>query len=367
MDLLRAWFEAATEHRPDTLEVWDAHTHTGDRDPDGIRQTAEELTGKLKAADHASAIVMTNHDLGGYPGPNDRILAEAQAAEGLLIPFLRVDPRLGSEAVAEAERSFDAGHRGMKLHPRAEQFRLSDPTVRELAHVAVERGAPVLVHAGRGVPSLGRDAVRLCDEIDGLHLILAHCAISDLSWLGPAIENHPGLYVDTAWWDMTDLLALMAWVPPGRIVYASDTPYGHPQLALTLCMRAAIAAGYGAAELTGLFGGTMRALLDGTDPPHLGPAPGDEFLMHDTGLLRVHACLHGAIVRAFTRDDVTEQVSLARLACEVPPDAEYAAVFAAIRTTLEAMDLAGSRSQIVRPLILAAAAALTPQAGAPAV
>lgn len=366
MDMVRAWFEAATEHLPVGTNVWDAHTHTGQHDPDGVRGTAEQLVQKLTEAGHSGAVVMTNRDLEGYPRPNDRILAEAAAAKGMLIPFLRVDPRQGEESVTEAVRSLEAGHRGIKLHPRAEGFVLSDPTVRRLAWLAAERNVPILIHAGRGIPSLGHDAAQLCDEIDGLRIILAHAAISDLSWLGPRAQDHPGLYFDTAWWDITDLLALFAWVPPGRIVYASDTPYGHPQLSFTLAMRAAASAGYDQGRMRAVFGETLLSLIDGRASPELGPAPGDEVVAGDPGLIRVHANLHGAIVRAFTNDDAAEQVSLARLGCVVPPDAHHADVHHAIAATIDHIDLVhGSRSSIVRPLILAAAAALTPEAGVP--
>jgi predicted TIM-barrel fold metal-dependent hydrolase len=365
MDLLSRWLESALEYLPAEVEIWDAHTHTGINDPDGVKGTAERLLDKIAGTRQSGAVVMTNRILEGYPAQNDRILAEADASDGRLIPFARVDPRLGEEAVKEAQRSLAAGHRGIKIHPRAEHFELHDESVRQIAELAAASGVPILTHAGRGIPSLGLDAARLCDEIDGLRLILAHCAISDLSWLGPTIEDHPGLYFDTAWWDVTDLLALFAWVPPGRIVYASDTPYGHPALAFILTMRVAASALYTAEQMEGLFGGTLQRLLAGLEGKDFGPAPGDDFVTGDPGLLRVHASLHGAIVSAFARGDPTEPVSLARLGCVVPDDAHHAAVYRAIAATLDNLDLNGPRSQTVRPLIVAAAAALTPDVRVP--
>lgn len=360
------WFEAARQYLPVDAAVWDAHTHTGQNDPDGVRGTAERLLTKLDETHHTGAVVMTNRDPGGYRKANDRIVAETANSSGRLIPFLRVDPRLGMEALVEIERCLDAGHRGIKLHPRAEHFELSDPTVRQIAELAAERRVPILVHAGRGIPSLGEDAARLCDALDDLRIVLAHAAISDLSWLGPTVANHPGLYFDTAWWDVTDLLALFAWVPPGRILYASDTPYGHPALAFTLTMRVAASARYDSSQLQGLFGGTLLRLLEGKEGEELGPAPGDDFVSSDPGLLRVHASLHGAIVRAFARDDAAEQVSLARLSCRVPEDAHHASVYRAIAATLDNIDLVkGARREIVRPLIVAATSALTPDVVVP--
>jgi predicted TIM-barrel fold metal-dependent hydrolase len=367
-DVVDAWYRAARALLPKETQVWDAHTHSGHNDPDGIGASGDHLVAQLDDAGHAGAVVTSNQDPGGYELPNDRVLAEAVRSGGRLIPFLRVDPRQGPAAVAETERSLAAGHRGVKLHPRAERFRLGDSVVEEIAGVAAAAGVPVLVHAGRGVPSLGADAIGLCDRVDGLRLILAHAAISDLSWLGPVVADHPGLYIDTSWWDVTDLLALAAWVPPGRIVYASDTPYGGPYLSFVLTMRVAAAAGYGTAQLGGLFGGTLHRLLAGEDGADLGPAPGGEFVTGDPGLVRVHASLHGAIVTAFAGGDPAEPVSLARLGCIVPESALHAEVYAAVGATLDRLDSADhDRRRLIRTLVVAAAAALTPEVPLPVV
>ena len=348
--------------------VWDSHTHTGHSDPDGVVGTPDRLLQKLAVARQAGAVLMSNQDPNGYPAANDRILREAAASNGRLVPFLRVDPQTGSAAVAETQRSLAAGHRGIKLHPRAESFRLGDPTVRRVMEMAAERGVPVVSHAGRGIPSLGADAVKLCDEIDGLTLILAHAAISDLSWLGPVAADHPGLYFDAAWWDISDLIALFAWVPPGRILYASDTPYGHPSLSFVLTMRVAAAAGYDSDQLNHLFGDTLWRLLESRGEAELGPAAGNGFLTRDPGLLRVYASLHGAIVRAFSKGETAEPVALARLACDVGPGAAHEEVFRAIAATIDLIDLTTDRrSQVVRPLLMAASAALTPNVAVPAI
>lgn len=366
MDITRVWFETAAADLPEQAAVWDAHTHTGDRDPDGVTESARALIAKLDEAGHRGAVVMTSRDLTGYPDANDRILAEAADSDGRLIPFLRVDPGKRHEAVEEAERSLDRGHRGIKLHPRAEGFAISDPTVAAVARVAAERQVPVLIHAGRGMPALGPELLRLTETIPGLRVILAHAAISDLAWIGPRSADHPGVYFDTAWWDITDLLALFAWAPPSRILYASDTPYGHPLLSFTLTMRAARAADYNDDQLAGLFGATLATLLDGRDEDDLGAAPGDGFLRTDAGLLRVHASLHGAIAGAFATQDIREPVWLARLGCEVPDEARHAEVHRAIAATLDRIDTESStRSEILRPLILAASAALTPTVPVP--
>ncbi len=360
----RRWYEAARALLPAAAEIWDAHCHTGDADPDGVSGTAAQLLERLDRAGHAGAVIMSSQDRGGYPPANDRILAEARASGGRLIPFLRVDPNAPG-AVAEVERSLAAGHRGVKLHPRGESFAMGHPVVTDIARVAAARQAPILVHSGRGIPPLRDDLLRLLDAAPGMRIVLAHCAISDLARLGPEATDLPGVYFDTAWWDVTDLLALFAWVPPARILYASDTPYGRPAMGFTRTMRVAAAAGLGDEALEAVFGGTLHRLLAGADQADLGPAAGDEYVVADPGLLRVYASLHGAIVEMFGGGEAVEPISLARLGCDVDDHVPHHAVYVALAAGL---DLAASEAPLRARLGLVltlAAAALTPQVPVP--
>ena len=91
-----------------------------------------------------------------------------------------------------------------------------------LAH---ERRAPVLFHAGRGIPHLGEAVVDLARRYPGARLILAHAGISDLGWIADEATALQNLFFDTAWWNVADQLQLYSTIPPGRILYASDMPY----------------------------------------------------------------------------------------------------------------------------------------------
>lgn len=363
-EILAAWHAAAIAAAPADLEVWDAHSHTGDHDPDGFVLQDDALLDALAEAGHAGAVVTSNANPAGYVEANDRILAEAEASGGRLIPFCRIDPG-DYGAVAELQRSLAKGHRGVKLHPRAEQFSMADGGVPKVAAVAADRGVPILVHAGRGIPALGRATIDLLQTHSGLNIVLAHCGISDLSSLGPVAAEVPGLFFDTSWWDVTDRLALHGWVPPSRIVYASDTPYGWPSLSFVMTLRAARTSGYGERQLRGLFGGSLLALLAGSAPDDLGPAAGIHRIVADPGLIRAHASIHGALTSLFAHADIAEPLSLARLACDVAPGTPHEAVFRAIGVTIDAVDRATDRRAMMALLITASGAALTPEVGVP--
>jgi uncharacterized protein len=314
------------------LALYDAHTHVGANDPDGFTQTPEQLLRALGGAD-ARGVVFPMHEPGGYREANDFVIEAAGASGDVVVPYCRVDPRDGARA--EATRALDAGARGIKLHPRAERFGLDEPGVRDVVALANERRVPVLIHAGRGIPALGQHTVALSGEFPDAKLILAHGAISDLAWLWKVMPEHPNLFVDTAWWNPADLMALFCLAPPAQILWASDSPYGLPVMSAVLALRCARQAGLGAEAVRSIAGGQMERLLAGEPGADAGPPP-RRVTPLDPHLERIVTHLVTAMGRAFARTDPEEPIALARLAAAVGEDQDCSAVCAAV---LELLDL----------------------------
>jgi hypothetical protein len=315
------------------LEVFDAHTHIGGNDPDGYRCTPAELIERLELIG-ARGVVFPMHEPDGYSPANDMVIAEARASDGRLAALCRLDPE--DRPLAEAERCLDAGARGIKLHPRAERFTLDHPALRDVFALAHERRLPVLVHAGRGIPALGRNAVDVCEEFSGVRLILAHAGICDLAWIWRAAARLPNLYFDTSWWSASDLLALLALVPPGQVLLGSDAPYATPAFGTVLALRYALQTGLTDQQIRGVLGGQAKRLVAHEDPLDLGPAPQNGPAPQDPLLDRVHTFLVSALGQALGGVEPEETLQLAGLACEVGDDAPQAAVCRSILAMLEA-------------------------------
>ena len=156
-----------------------------------------------------------------------------------------------------------------------------------LAH---ERRAPVLFHAGRGIPHLGEAVVDLARRYPGARLILAHAGISDLGWIADEAAALQNLFFDTAWWNVADQLQLYSTIPPGRILYASDMPYAPGLLAAYVFLRVARAVGHGPEVLRSIAGEQLARVVAGEEPADLGPAPGPEAVGRrgDRGRARGH-------------------------------------------------------------------------------
>ena len=325
------WFERLREE-VSGLEPFDAHTHIGFNDPDGYSCGRQELVSALEHID-GRAIVFPMHEPDGYPAANDMVIDEAAASGGRLFALCRLDP--AADPLAEAERALARGACGIKLHPRAEQFTLDHPDLATVFALADERRLPVLVHAGRGIPALGRHAIDACARHPGMRLILAHAGISDLAWIWRLAPDHPNLFFDTSWWSPSDLQALLALVPPGQILMASDAPYGTPAWGATQALRHALQLGLDEEQVRGVLGGQAARLIAGAAPLELGPPPGSERIPRDPILDRVYSFLMNALGQMFNGIEPTETLALATLACEVGHDAPQADACSTIIGLLE--------------------------------
>jgi len=324
----------------------------------------------------ARGVVFPMHEPDGYRKANDLILEEAARSDGRLVPFCRLNPN--DDAVAEASRCVDRGARGFKLHPRSDDFLVGSSEAREIFAFAGEHRLPVLVHAGRGVPALGRFTLSYSEEFPGVRVILAHAAVSDLSWLWRHLPDHPNVFIDTSWWVPVDLTFLFSHVPPGQILFASDVPYGAPALNAVLTIRCGLAAGLSADQLRGVCGAQLEQLLAREEPLDLGAAPGPPEDQRDLVLERTYLYAMVALGRLIVGADAEEVVGLAQLAASVEDDAPQAATCATISeliglqaqsiAEISAEDLATPSTQrlaLLTPLLLAALLAATPGVPAP--
>jgi uncharacterized protein len=349
---------------------FDAHTHIGHNDPDGRSATAEEILGSLDAAGHQRALVFAMHEPDGYRAANDAVLEASGASGGRLVPLARIAPN-AEGALAEAQRCLQAGAVGFKLHPRSDAFGLPHPVVEQVVALAHERRAPVLFHAGRGIPHLGEAVVDLARRYHGARLILAHAGISDLGWIADEAAALDNLFFDTAWWNVSDQLQLYTTIPPGRILYASDMPYGPGIFAAFCFLRVARAVGLGQDALRAIAGGQLARVVAGEEPADLGPPPG----VHVVGervieAERVVTYCAVALQVAFRGQEPAEPIALARLACRTTRDGDVRDLLGYVDALLQiAQENGHAHPEIpfamMPATLLAMVIAGTPQAGIP--
>jgi uncharacterized protein len=338
---------------PAGAEVLDAHTHLG-LDEDGRSLALGELLGQLDEAGAQRACVFPLHDPERHPAyrvPNDRVLAWASESDGRLIPFCRLDPFDGP--VAEAERCLAAGARGIKLHPRAQEFAFDGKELEGIFAIAEQAGVPILIHAGRGLPPIAQGLAELALRHPEVVLILAHGAICDQGILTSMLTSHPGVLYDISCFFALDVVELLARVPIERIVFASDPPYGRPQSALYMALRVAAHAGLDESATRGLLGETVAGLFDGRGLPPVTPPRRGSSITLSGRLARVYG--YGSLVGPALFAGVIEQgqamLEMAIAACRDPEPGDVGEALEVIATALTTASTLLASEDGVRPAI----------------
>jgi len=339
-EALAPFLADAAGMRPAGAEVIDAHTHLG-LDEDGRSLNLEQLLGELDDAQARRACVFPLHDPERKPSyslPNDRVLAWAGESGGRLAPFCRLDP--AEDPLKEGERCLAAGARGIKLHPRAQDFRFDGQEMSEIFKLAETASVPILIHAGRGLPPLAEGLVDLALRHPGAVLILAHGAICDQGILTSRLADHPGVLYDISCFFPLDVIELFARVPAERIVFASDPPYGLPATSLYMALRVARQAGLDETATRAVLGETMAALLDGTGLAPVKPVRRGPSVTLSGRLARVYnyASLVGPALFTGVIEQARAMLDMAIAACRDPDPGAVGEALETIGSALSAAD-----------------------------
>jgi predicted TIM-barrel fold metal-dependent hydrolase len=235
----------------------DAHVHLG-RDRDGHALAPDDLLDDMAQWQIDRAIVFALNDPGSdgdFAAANRAVLGAAAAAPERLVPFCRVAPQRG--ALAAIESAAAAGARGLKLHPVAQGFPPESPEAIACITAATAHGWPVVIHAGFGARPLADALASVIDAVPDARLVLAHGARGDARAVRARFSDHPGIWFDTSLAALPDLVGL----PPERLLFGSDRPYGDYATALQLVGLAARIAAWSDAQVAGILAGNLAALL----------------------------------------------------------------------------------------------------------
>jgi uncharacterized protein len=329
--LLEPWLDVLRGQLPG-LDLFDCHTHVGVDDPSGFSVTPEQLLDSLELAGSRAAVFPLKEP-DGYREANLRAAALAAEHPERLVAFCRLDP--ADSPLERAQEALAAGARGLKLHPEGEQFDIADPRLDAIYGLADEHSLPVIIHAGPEVDGVGRSALDLCERFPGARLILAHNALTDLSWIWEEVDERPNLFFDTSWWGPVHTMALLALVPPGRVLSASDLPYCSPLSGALTTLRCGLQAGLSSEQLRLALGAQFERLLEGEPPVDAGPAPGPPREALDPLLERVFVTLLTGLEALQRGEEMGNAMSVARHACKVRDHHPYASVFNSVRSLLD--------------------------------
>lgn len=222
----------------------DMHVHLG-RSRDGASLRLEEIQRLLDQNDISHAVVFPIDEKN--PGPSYRRMNsrvhDAVKGDRRLIGFCRLNPAEGDAAYRELERCAKLGFRGVKLHPRAEDF---SPHEAEDLVAAIERmRLAVILHASHEHHCRPMAWQEIFLRHKKISFILAHAGKDAYLEAGEVAAACRNVYLETSTLSYRRTVVLLKKAGPRKMLFGSDAPYSHPaiellKLELTLGKRAAM-------------------------------------------------------------------------------------------------------------------------------
>jgi uncharacterized protein len=165
------------------------------------------------------------------PPENDAVAAAVRSHEDRFVGFVRVDPRLGDEALDELKRGIELlGLRGLYLDPWEETFQVNADFVHPLMQKAGDYGIPVMIRGGYPIVSQPGQIADLAAGFPGTTIIATSGGQINIS--GGALEDarlmlveNRNVFMETSGIYREDFIEEMAKVIGAeRIIYGSNAP-----------------------------------------------------------------------------------------------------------------------------------------------
>lgn len=209
--------------------IVDSHTHLGDFPGFNVRLDAAGLIDMMDENGISRSILSSL--------PNELTLDAIKAHPDRLTGLIWVNPHDGDAALnlvykAQAE----CGFKGIKLHPLLDSYLPDSEIVHPVMELASRHNLPVLFHCGHPPWSLPWHFGNLAEAFPDVPIILGHMGHGHIVYINGAIDvarRHDNIYLETSGMPMhTKIKEAVDLVGPERVMYGSDTPFGHPAFEL---------------------------------------------------------------------------------------------------------------------------------------
>ena len=205
----------------------DFHTHMASHWFDQPLPTPEQFLDGMDRCDVDLSCIFTL--MGFYrdcPGENDQLVAYAREHPRRLIPFITVDPKLGTPAIDELERCMaNPLFRGVKFHNWLQAFApsMARQTMTEILKRAARRRLPVIFHDGTPPYSSTYQIAAMARWAPEATIVLGHGGLSDyVHPAGQLLRELPNLHVCFCGPKAGDLPYLIETAGEDKVLFGSD-------------------------------------------------------------------------------------------------------------------------------------------------
>ncbi|HLC60065.1 MAG TPA: amidohydrolase family protein [Candidatus Nanoarchaeia archaeon] len=260
MALPKTFFDRENKESYDAIfsniVIVDAHTHIGtDKDGHGINE--KKFIKDMSVCGVNKAIVFPLNEPGqsNFSKANDRILRFYNLYPDKIIPFFRINPKTNWKK--EFEQRTLQGFRGIKLHPRSQDFGIASSEVMKVYERAEKLRLPLLIHTGFGLSEIANDIQKVIKIFPNLRLILGHSAFVDFEKTIKKVNGNENVLFDTSTLRIFELMQLLNSVDYSKIVFGSDVPYYDFDLALEMLVDTAIISNKNPNHIKAILGGNI--------------------------------------------------------------------------------------------------------------
>ena len=232
------FFETYRKNRYSEMMIIDSHNHIG-VDIHGIIQEPRSLLKKMAKSGVDKCVVFPFNEIRpgrAFSTANDYIAKVVKSHPNRFIGFARTDPTSPSAADEVYRAIKKLGLKGLKLHPRSQEFHPSDDVVIPVLEMCVSLNVPILFHSGYAYRTLPPAIGEMADRFPELPVIMGHMGCSDIGTPGgidDAIRiaaRGENLYLETSRIMIPSYIAkAVRTVGEEKVIFGSDTPYGRQE------------------------------------------------------------------------------------------------------------------------------------------
>lgn len=212
--------------------IIDFHTHVGQNK--FVSSTTKDLQQEMQKNNITHSVCFM---LGNNVKENSLILAQESPTN--IIPFFRFDPK---NTTAEELNLCLPKFKGVKLHPRLENFDPLDPTFDKLFKIIEEHHLPIIIHT-RKENDANTDPDRLITLVERypkITFIFGHFA-NGVDSVFAKLKDLPNLYIETSIVSSPAIIEMtVTKYGSTKILFGSDYPYSDQELELQKILRAKI-------------------------------------------------------------------------------------------------------------------------------
>lgn len=243
--------------------IIDAHCHIG-KDKSGARMSGDILLNCLDTFSVSKAVIFPFNDPDpgvNFTKANERIYKVYKKNSDRFIPFLRLDPN-ASDLLKELNMRYRQNFQGIKLHPRAQNFKIDSAAAYKIYRAAEDLSLPVIIHTGfMDDFDISPAIYDISHRFSDLNIILAHSAFVDINSAIEKLKDAENVFFESSMAPIYDIYTILYEIGPDRFIFGSDTPYGDISYSIQAIIEVAISLKIPVNKIRNIFSKNLQKCL----------------------------------------------------------------------------------------------------------